>query len=46
MELPLDMPTEEIERTVLALESVIKWTEGKTPKKVIIVKGKIVNVVV
>ena len=46
VELPLDMPTEEIERTVLALESVIKWTEGKTPKKVIIVKGKIVNVVV
>jgi len=46
VELPLDMPTEEIERRVLALESVIKWTEGKTPKKVIIVKGKIVNIVV
>ncbi|MFI5171351.1 MAG: leucine--tRNA ligase [Chitinophagales bacterium] len=46
IELSLDMPTGEIEKTVMALESVIKWTEGKTPKKIIIVKGKIVNVVI
>ncbi len=46
IELPIDMPIDEIERQVMALESVLKWTEGKTPKKVIIVKGKIVNVVV
>ncbi|MFN0276548.1 MAG: class I tRNA ligase family protein, partial [Chitinophagales bacterium] len=46
VELPLDMPNDEIEKTILALESVLKWTEGKQPKKVIIVKGKIVNVVV
>ena len=46
IELPLDMPNEEIEKAVLALDSVVKWTEGKQPKKVIIVKGKIVNVVV
>jgi leucyl-tRNA synthetase len=31
---------------VMASEIVSKWTEGKPPKKVIIVQGKIVNVVV
>jgi leucyl-tRNA synthetase len=46
IELPLDMPNHEIENAVLALESVLKWTDGKAPKKVIIVKGKIVNLVV
>ena len=46
VELPLDMPKEEVEKQVLALESILKWTEGKTPKKVVVVPGKIVNVVV
>jgi leucyl-tRNA synthetase len=45
IELPLDMEEADIRNTVLALESVVKWTEGKEPKKVIIVKGRIVNVV-
>ncbi len=45
MEFALDVPKEEIEKTVLASEIVLKWTEGKTPKKVIVVPGKIVNVV-
>ncbi|HRG86000.1 MAG TPA: class I tRNA ligase family protein [Chitinophagales bacterium] len=45
IELPLDMEENEIRETVLGLESVVKWTEGNTPKKVIIVKGRIVNVV-
>ena len=43
---PLDMPKEEIEKNVLGSESVRKWMEGKDPKKVIIVQGKIVNLVV
>jgi leucyl-tRNA synthetase len=30
---------------VMASEAVQKWTEGKAPKKVIIVQGRIVNVV-
>jgi leucyl-tRNA synthetase len=30
---------------VLAIEIVMKWTEGKAPKKVIVVPGRIVNVV-
>ncbi len=46
IELALDMPKEDIEKQVLASEAVIKWTEGKIPKKVIVVPGKIVNVVV
>ncbi|HRD77250.1 MAG TPA: leucine--tRNA ligase, partial [Hyphomicrobiaceae bacterium] len=36
----------EIEATVLALDSVQKALEGKTPRKVIIVPQRIVNVVV
>ena len=45
MEFSLDMPIADIEKSVLASEIVQKWTEGKTPKKVIIVQGKIVNIV-
>ncbi len=45
MELPLDMGKEHIEKTVLASEHAEKYLEGKTPKKVIVVPGKIVNVV-
>jgi len=46
MNFALDMPKEDIEKLVMASEAVQKWTEGKPPKKVIIVPGKIVNVVV
>lgn len=46
MEFALDMPKEDIEKVVMASELVQKWTEGKPPKKVIIVPGRIVNVVV
>lgn len=46
MEFALDMPKDDIEKMVLASEAVSKWTEGKPPKKVIVVPGKIVNVVV
>ncbi|MCS6823083.1 MAG: leucine--tRNA ligase [Cytophagaceae bacterium] len=42
----LDMPAADIEKQVLANEAVQKWLEGKQPKKVIVVQGKIVNVVV
>jgi leucyl-tRNA synthetase len=41
----LQATVQEIEATVLANESVQKWLEGKSPKKVIFVKGKIVNLV-
>jgi leucyl-tRNA synthetase len=46
MEFALDMPKEDIEKIVLAADAVVKWTEGKPPKKVIVVPGRIVNVVV
>lgn len=45
MEFALDMPREDIEKLVLASEAVVKWTGGKQPKKVIVVPGRIVNVV-
>jgi leucyl-tRNA synthetase len=46
MNFALDMPKEDIEKLVVASEAVQKWTEGKEPKKVIVVPGRIVNVVV
>jgi leucyl-tRNA synthetase len=46
VELPLDMPAQEVEKLVLELEAVKKWTNGNPPKKFIYVKGKILNVVV
>jgi len=46
MAFPLDQNVKEIETEVLAAEVVQKWTEGKPPKKVIIVPGRIINVVV
>jgi len=36
----------EVEQIVLANEVVQKWLEGKAPKKIIFVKGKMVNVVI
>ncbi len=46
MNFALDMPKEDVEKLVMASEMVQKWTEGKTPKKIIVVPGRIVNVVV
>jgi len=44
--LPLDFDIPTIQENVLNHPDSHKWLEGKTPKKVIIVPGKIVNVVV
>jgi leucyl-tRNA synthetase len=46
IEFAADMANEEIEKTVLEHPQSQKWLEGKTPKKVIIVPKKIVNVVI
>ena len=46
IELPLDLPREQVEERVLDNEIVKKWLEGKAPKKLIFVPGKIVNLVV
>ncbi|QRR03827.1 leucine--tRNA ligase [Dyadobacter sandarakinus] len=42
----LDTPASEIEKQVLANETVLKWMEGKAAKKVIVVPKRIVNVVI
>ena len=46
MELALDLDQTAVEALVLQNEIVQKWLEGKAPKKVIFVKGKMVNVVI
>ncbi|MFY0592677.1 leucine--tRNA ligase [Roseivirga sp.] len=46
LQLPADFSKEQIEAAALANENVQKWLEGATPKKVIVVPKKIVNLVV
>ena len=46
MEFPLDIDQATLEKEVLAEPAIIKWLEGKAPKKVIYVKGRMINVVV
>ena len=45
MDLPLDLTKEQIEEAVMAHEKTKAQLAGRTPKKVIIVPGKIVNIV-
>jgi len=46
LEVPADTSRDEVERIALAHESSARWMEGKTVRKVIVVPGKIVNIVV
>ncbi|MCT4622531.1 MAG: class I tRNA ligase family protein, partial [Schleiferiaceae bacterium] len=46
MALPLDMGKDEIEKAVMAHEKTAGYINGKTIRKVIIVPGKIINIVV
>jgi leucyl-tRNA synthetase len=46
LEFPLEMSKEAIEKAVLNHEKTQKILDGNSPKKVIVVPGKIVNVVV
>jgi len=43
--IPVDMPVQEIEKEVLAHEKTQKYLEGKSPKKIIVVPKKIINIV-
>jgi leucyl-tRNA synthetase len=45
LELSLNLSKEEIEKIVLSNEKTIAQLEGRTPKKIIIVPGKIINIV-
>jgi leucyl-tRNA synthetase len=46
IEVPADMPVDDVQKIALEHEGAAKWTEGKTIVKVIVVPRKIVNVVV
>jgi leucyl-tRNA synthetase len=46
LNMPLTMEPKEVEAFVLANADVQKYLDGKTPKKVIVVKGRIVNIVI
>ncbi|MBI3238928.1 MAG: class I tRNA ligase family protein, partial [Flavobacteriia bacterium] len=45
-ELPTAMNAQEVQAAVMAMPEAEKWLEGKEPKKVIVVPGRIVNIVV
>jgi leucyl-tRNA synthetase len=45
LELSLDLSKDDIESAVLSNEKTKQYLEGRTPKKVIVVPGKIVNIV-
>lgn len=46
VELPLTLKQDEIQTALENMELTTKWLEGKAPKKIIIVPGKIINFVV
>ena len=46
IEVPAETPREEVEKIALGHEDAAKWLDGKTIRKIIVVPGKIVNVVV
>ena len=41
----MDMSKDDIEAAVMAHEKTLQYLDGRTPKKVIVVPGKIVNIV-
>ncbi len=45
LELPVDLPAADIEKAALEARESERWLQGKAPRKVIVVPGKIVNVV-
>jgi leucyl-tRNA synthetase len=45
LELPMDMSKDDIEAAVMSNEKTIAQLDGRIPKKVIVVPGKIVNIV-
>jgi leucyl-tRNA synthetase len=40
------MPEDEVRNQVLDHESATKWLNGGKPKKIIVVKGRIINIVI
>lgn len=46
IEIALGLSKEDVEKEVLSREEVLKLLDGKTPKKIVVVPGRIVNIVV
>jgi leucyl-tRNA synthetase len=46
LKVAVDTPPAELEKLALGHEAALRWTEGKPPKKVIVVPKKIINIVV
>ncbi len=46
LSLPANMPVQEVEKAALSAPEAARWLEGKTPKKVIVVPKKIINIVI
>lgn len=46
LEVPAEMGKEDVEKAALAAPEAAKWLEGKTLKKVVVVPGRIVNIVI
>jgi leucyl-tRNA synthetase len=46
MSIAADASKEEVEKAALAHEGAARWIDGKQIRKVIVVPGKIVNIVV
>ena len=46
VEAPADASREDVEKLALSDSNATLWLDGKTPKKVIVVPGKIVNIVI
>jgi leucyl-tRNA synthetase len=46
LELPADMSKEDVEKTTMTNDQTLKYLEGNAPKKIIVVPGKIVNIVI
>ncbi|MDD2279284.1 MAG: class I tRNA ligase family protein, partial [Bacteroidales bacterium] len=45
LDVPMNLPKEEVEKMVLENEQTTRYLDGKTPKKIIVVPNKIVNIV-
>jgi leucyl-tRNA synthetase len=46
IDIPRDMPKDEVEKLALANDRIIKFMEGKEPRRVIVVPGRLVNIVI
>ena len=46
IEVAADLPDEELRAVALVSDKVARWLDGQTPRQVIVVRGKLVNIVV